>query len=264
MITVNPFAQLLEFIPPIAMQGYVLTMLLLVVGGVVLDMIHKKSAKYFFGNSKKLKENATRKVSGGEKALIALKTVTEDVLTSAEFCNTKRRAAHLLTMYGFVIFVATTIIMIFSLPATEMVASTILPQLWHISGLMLTGGVYWFWFFIRVDMAVEGNKWYRVVRADLFSLSLMATSTFALIWSYLQSTGGAFWATLFFGLFVFSSTVLFAGVLWSKFAHMFFKPVAAFQRRMTEADGSRENLPKPADKPEKFGLGIKREAPLHY
>ncbi|MGK0419205.1 MAG: hypothetical protein ACJARV_000086, partial [Candidatus Pseudothioglobus sp.] len=26
----------------------------------------------------------------------------------------------------------------------------------------------------------------------------------------------------------------------------------------------RENLPEPADMPEKFGLGIKREAPRHY
>ena len=260
MITINPFVELSEFISPVAMQVYVLTMLLLVIVGVVLDMIHKKSAQYFFENSKKSKENATREVRGGEKASIALKMITEDVLTSAEFCNTKRRVAHLLTMYGFVVFVVTTVMMIFSLPAT---ASVILPQLWHIGALMLAVGVYWFWLFIRVDMAVEGNKWYRIVRADLFVLSLMATSTFALIWSYLQSINSTFWI-LFFGLFVISSTVLFAGVLWSKFAHMFFKPAASFQKRMVQADGSRENLPEPVDKPEKFGLGIKREAPLHY
>ena len=72
------------------------------------------------------------------------------------------------------------------------------------------------------------------------------------------------WDNLFFVLFVLSSTVLFGGVLWSKFAHMFFKPAAAFQKRVTEADGSRENLPAPADRPEQFGLGIKREAPKHY
>ena len=45
---------------------------------------------------------------------------------------------------------------------------------------------------------------------------------------------------------------------------MFFKPAAAFQKRITKADGSRENLPVPADCPEQFGLGIKREAPRHY
>ena len=90
-------------------------------------------------------------------------------------------------------------------------------------------------------------------------------------------------ATFFFVLFIFSSTVLFGGVLWSKFAHMFFKPAAAFQKRVTKADGSAENLPDVPDltdpavqerfpdipeymgkNPPNMGLGIKREAPSHY
>jgi hypothetical protein len=58
--------------------------------------------------------------------------------------------------------------------------------------------------------------------------------------------------------------VLFGGVLWSKFAHMFFKPAAAFQKRMAKADGSMDDLPAPADKPEQFGLGIKRLPPSNY
>jgi hypothetical protein len=41
--------------------------------------------------------------------------------------------------------------------------------------------------------------------------------------------------------------VLFGTVLWSKFAHMFFKPAAAFQKRVTKADGSMENLPEIPD-----------------
>ncbi len=45
MITTNPFSELVAFIPPIAMQIYVILMFLLVVGGTVLDMIHKKSAQ---------------------------------------------------------------------------------------------------------------------------------------------------------------------------------------------------------------------------
>ena len=50
----------------------------------------------------------------------------------------------------------------------------------------------------------------------------------------------------------------------SKFAHMFYKPGAAIQKNLAEADGSRDNLPPPADAPEQFGLGIKREQPKHY
>ena len=264
MITINPFSELSSFIQPIAMQSYVILMVIFVAGGTMLDMAHKKSAKYFFQNSQKAKKLATNEVSSGEKVSIAFKTVTNEVLTSSEFCSTKRRASHLLTMYGFLLFVITTVIMIFNYPTTTSITPSILPLLWHIGAAMLCVGGYWFWFFIRVDVAAEGNKWYRVIRADLFVLSLLATCSFALIWSYLQASGIVGWQTLFFGLFIFSSTILFGGVLWSKFAHMFFKPAAAFQKRITKADGSRENLPEPADRPEQFGLGIKREAPRHY
>ena len=262
MFTINPFSELSGFISPIAMQVYVITMVLLVMGGTILDMMHKKSAQYFFANAEKARAAATKSLSGGEKVSIAFKTVAEDVLTSAEFCNPLRRVAHLLTMYGFILFAATTAIMIFGY--ADSATPAILPLLWHLGALMLCVGGYWFWFVFRVDVAAEGNPWYRVVRADLFVLSLLATATFALIWSALQAAGAGGLSTLFFGLFIFSSTVLFGGVLWSKFAHMFFKPAAAFQKRVTKADGSREGLPAPADEPEQFGPGIKRLQPKNY
>lgn len=276
MITVNPFIELSSAlgISPIAMQIYVIAMVVLVVGGTLLDMYHKKSSKYFFENSEKAKKIATRQVGGGEKVSMAIKTVTNEVLTSGEFSNTKRRISHLFTMYGFIIFVVTTAIMIFNLGTDAASAST--PAiLWHVGALMLCFGGYWFWFFIRVDVSAEGYPWYRFVRADMFIVSLLATATFALVWSFLQSLGIAGWSTLAFVLFIASSTFLFSTVLWSKFAHMFFKPAAAFQKRVTKADGSREKLPKITDKtrdslvelkesPVDMGLGIKREAPHHY
>jgi hypothetical protein len=264
MITSNPISAVSVFIPPLAMQLYVIAMLILVVGGTILDTIHKKSAKYFFENAKKSKALRERELAGGEMASIAFKTVVEDVLTSAEFCNPKRRIAHLLTMYGFIIFVVTTVILVFGYPTAGTSVPAYLPLLWHLGALMVCTGGYWFWFFIRVDVAAEGYPWHRVVRADLFILSLLATTTLALLWSFLQWTDAGGWATLFFWMFVLASTVLFGTVLWSKFAHMFFKPAAAFQRRVAEADGSRDNLPPPADKPDKFGLGINRELPRHY
>ena len=125
-------------------------------------------------------------------------------------------------------------------------------------------GGYWFWFFLRVDVEAEGNPWYRVIKADLFVLSLVVTATFGLVWSYLQAAGISGWDTLFLFLFGLSNIVLFGGVYWSKFAHMFYKPGAAIQKHLSEADGSRDNLPAPTDKPKQFGLGIKRERPRHY
>ena len=283
MFMINPFAELSASIPPNVMQGYLILMVLLVAGGTILDMIHKKSAQYFFENSKKAQASAKRSVSGGEKVGLAISTVASEVLTSSEFCSTRRRLSHLLTMYGFIIFVVTTAMMIFGSTVA------ILPQLWHIGALMLAVGGYWFWFFIRVDVSAEGLSPFRLERGDLFILSLLATSTFGLIWSYLQSKGmsGAVgdmgWTTLSFALFILSSTVLFGGVMWSKFAHMFFKPAAAFQKKVTVADGSRENLPVDfdltdpevqkrfpdipqymGDKPEYMGHGIRRESPNHY
>ena len=150
---------------------------------------------------------------------------------------------------------------------------------------MVCIGGYWFWFFIRVDVAAEGNSPFRVVHADLFILSLLGSATFALVWSSLQSANGvdSGLTKIFFHLFTIATTVLFAGVPWSKFAHMFFKPAAAFQKRMTRSDGSMENLPEVPDlsdpavherypdipeylgkNPPDMGLGIKREAPNHY
>jgi hypothetical protein len=262
MFTVNPFSELSGLISPLVMQLYVIAMVLLVIGGTVLDMIHKKSAQYFFKNAEKAKADATRSVSVVEKASIAVTTIAVDVLTSGEFCNQRRRLAHLLTMYGFILFAATSAIMIFGYIGAD--TPVMLPLLWHLGALMLCGGGYWFWFVIRVDVAAEGNPWYRVIPADLFVLSLLATATFALIWSFMQAVGATSLSILFFALFILSSTVLFGSVLWSKFAHMFFKPAAAFQKRVAKADGSRDGLPAPADRPKQFGLGIKRLLPRNY
>ena len=283
MFTSNPFSELSASIPTMVMQAYIILMILMVIGGTVLDMIHKKSAQYFFENAKKAKKSAKRTVSTGEKASIAVQVLVDEVLTSGEFCNVKRRLSHLLTMYGFILFVATTAIMIFAYPTPATPTPAVLPLLWHIGALMLAIGGYWFWFFIRVDVSAEGLSWYRFERTDLFIVSLLTTATFGLIWSYTQSQGIAGWSTLAFVLFIASSTALFGGVFWSKFAHMFFKPAAAFQKRVTRADGSRENLPADYDltdpavqakfpdipeymgkNPAYMGLGIKRESPNHY
>jgi len=229
MFTINPFAELPAVITAGSMQAYVIVMLIFVIGGTILDMLHKKSAQYFFENAKKAEKAAKRTVSGGEKASLAIQTVTSEILTSSEFCNTRRRISHLFTMYGFVIFVAATAVLIFVYPTAATPAPKIIPVLWHIGALMLAFGGYWFWFAIRVDVSAEGKRWYQLDRTDLFILSLLMTATFALIWSVLQSSSVAGWDMLAFALFILSSTVLFVGVYFSKFAHMFFKPAAVYQ-----------------------------------
>jgi len=261
MFTSNPFAALSASIPPIVMQTYLVIMVLLVVGGTLYDTLHKKSATYFFSNWRKAQDKGTRPVGGGEMVSLAIQTVAVEVLTAGELCTAQRRIAHLLTMYGFVAYVIATVIMVFGYPTPATPTPEILPAVWCIGALMVCAGGYWFWFALRVDVAAEGYSPFRVVQADLFILSLLASVTLGLIWAYLQAAGSG--ATgVFLALYLIATTLLFGSVPWSKFSHMFFKPAAALQKRVEEANGSRSNLPSPADKPESFGSA--RTAPRHY
>ena len=265
MITINPFSELAEFMPSIVMQVFVVVMIILVVVGTVVDMIHKKNVQYFFENAKKAKKQAIRTISVRKKTSIVLKTVASDILTTSEL-DGKRRLAHLLGMYGTILFWVGSVIMIFCYADPSSNTPLVWPIIWHVGAIMTVLGGSWFWFFLRVDVYSEAQPWYRVIKADLFVLALLASSLFGLIWSFLQSLNliNRWDDKLFLILFIISNLVLFGGVYWSKFAHMFYKPGAALQKNLAEADGSRDNLPPPTDAPKKFGLGIKREAPKHY
>ena len=129
MFTSNPFAELSAFVPPTVMQTYVVVMILLVAGGTLFDIVHKKSARYFFNNWRNAKKKGTQQVGGGEMVSLAIQTAVVDGLTSGEFCNPRRRIAHLLTMYGFLAYVVTTVIMVFAYPTPATPAPAILPAL---------------------------------------------------------------------------------------------------------------------------------------
>ena len=261
MFSTNPFAGLSASIPPAITQTYVVTMIVLVAVGTLFDIVHKGSARYFFDNWRKSKSKGRRKIGGGEWVALAVKTGLVDVLASGEFCSARRRVAHLLTMYGFLLYVITTAAMVFGYPTPSAATPAILPQLWWIGGLMTCLGGYWFWFFIRADVAAEGNSPFRVMHADLFVLSLLGSVTLGLVWAFLQAQGSAA-SGVVFGAYIIATTVLFGSVPWSKFAHMFFKPAAAFEKRVSYANDTRSNLPGPADKPATFGST--RKQPRHY
>ncbi len=280
-ITSNPFAGLAQFgITPGMMQIFVILAIIAVVAGILLDVAHKKSAKYFFEHTERMKKLATRQLSSSEKTSMLVQVILNEVLTSSEFHNPKRRIAHLLKMYGFIIFVVSSAVLIFFYP-TEQYAG-FWGLMWRVGAIMLAVGGWWFFTKLRVDVLSEGKKWYKLARADMFIVSLLGVSTFGLLWCFFQGVvGSTALALLFFALFLISAVVLFGGVYWSKFGHMFFKPAAAYQKRILMADGSRENLPPfykraevldqstmdlvrdiPAD--QKFGLCIMKDEPNHY
>ena len=274
MLSVNPFAVAGASLPVGFLQGFLVVMVLAVVVGTLIDIVHKGSARYFFANMR-MSRGKGRKIGGGELVSIAVQTAVVDVLASGEFCNQKRRVAHLLGMYGFVLYVVATAVMVFGYLIGSRPTPAIWPVLWWIGALMVLVGGYWFWFFIRVDVAAEGQSPFRLAKADLFVLSLLASVTLGVVWA---ATGGG--VGLLFWLYIIATIVLFGGVPWSKFAHMFFKPAAAFDKRVSRANGTAENLPTQTrddpeqqkrhsmellrDAPMDMGLGIKREAPRHY
>ena len=261
MFTSNPFAVLADTVPLGVIQTYVAIMILLVAGGTLFDIWHKGSAAYFFRSWRKTRDKGMRRVGGGEMAALTVRTALSEGLTSAEFGSGRRRVAHLLTMYGFLAYVIATVIMVFWFPTPVTPTPFILPLLWVVGALMVCVGGYWFWFVIRVDVAAEGHTPFRAMRADLFILSLLASTTLGLVWAGLQAAESS-WTNVFLGLYLIATTVLFGSVPWSKFSHMFYKPAAALEKRVSEATGSRRNLPAPADKPEMFGSA--RERPRHY
>ncbi len=268
------------------MQTYVTVMIALVIVMTIADLLHKKSATYFFQAAEKAEEllaageaeasignesGRLKQLSSGDKMNALVGTVAIDVATAGEFSNPTRRLVHILTMWGFVFFAATTAIIIYGEAENTMLAT-----IWNIGAIILLVGSWWFWVSFKVDCQAEGQSLFQIdLRKDIFSLGLMFTSLSTLGWAY---TGGG--DTGWFTFVIISTAALFGSVYWSKFSHMFFKPAAAYNKRIIEANGTNENLPHETrddewqqnrhsmellkDAPMDMGLGIKREAPKHY
>lgn len=237
MFTDNPFLAVAAFTPPGFLQVYVVLMALAVVAGTLFDVVHKRSGEFFARQRKQTRTAATRPLGGGAMAGVALRTLAHDVATFGEFCNQKRRLSHALMFYGFVLYIVTTVVMVFAYPGDPQTPA-VLPILWYLGALMVAVGGYWFFFFLRVNVVHDGQPTWRLVRADLFIVSLLASVSFALLFGLVTAAGNPPATRLFFALYLLFTTLLFVSVPWSKFAHMFYKPAMAFERRVQQEDGS--------------------------
>jgi hypothetical protein len=180
-------------------------------------------------------------------ASLALKTLGTEVATAGEFCKWERQVSHLFMFYGFIIYLITTAAMVF-VYATAPETPVVVTALWDLGALMVVIGGVWFFFLLRVNVAYEGHSPFHLMHADLFIGSLIASTALGLVWHFSQSAmgGGSVGSLVLFAVYVFFTTLLFVSVPWSKFAHMFYKPAAAFQKRVEEATGATD-LPAPAD-----------------
>ena len=113
MLSINPFADITTVIPLFFMQYFVIAMVLLIIIGTGLDMLHKKNVIYFFRNAQKAKKSAKTELSAGKKTAVILKTVAHDIATTSELGMGKRRIAHVLGMYGTILFWIGSVILIF-------------------------------------------------------------------------------------------------------------------------------------------------------
>jgi len=254
MFTTNPFAALTAYMSPGLLQGYIILMVLAVVLGTLYDLLHDRKARFFFQERQQSKAAATRQLGAGERMLLTLRTLLIDIATFGEFCNRSRRISHCLMFYGFVLYLITTVVMVFAYP-TDLAPPAILPALWNLGVLMVLAGGYWFFLLLRVNVVHDGQPPWKLVRADLFIVILLASMTFALLFEFAYLAGYELLAKLFAGFYILSSTLLFISVPWSKFAHMFYKPVMAFQKRLDEATGA-SDLPTPQE-------GAERCPPSH-
>ena len=79
MLNTNPFAILAETVSPLAMQGFIIVMIVLIAAGTIIQMISHRNLTYFFDNAKKAKLNATKELGVGEKVSIVAKTTVYDL-----------------------------------------------------------------------------------------------------------------------------------------------------------------------------------------
>lgn len=243
MFTTNPFTPLTYFVSPAVLQGYIVLMALAVAIGTAFDLFHGKKIEFFLQDRQRAKAAAKRQLSSVDMAAIASRTLVNDIATFGEFCNSHRRISHALMFYGFVLYLITTIVMVFVYP-TDTRTPAIFPVLWNIGAAMTLVGGYWFFFFLRVNVVHDGHSPWRLQRADLFIVALLASVTFALIFEWVAMAENTTATRVFAAIYILFTTLLCVSVPWSKFAHMFYKPVVAFQRRIEEADGS-SDLPTP-------------------
>ena len=175
MFSTNPFSIIAEIVSPLAMQGFIIAMIVLIAGGTIIQMISHRNLTYFFNNAKKAKLSATKELGMGEKVSIVAKTTVYDIGTTSELGFGKRRLAHVLGMYGTILFWVASAVLIFFYTGTSKPSST-WSMLWHAGAILTCLGGYWFWFFLRVDVSAEAHPWYRIIKADLFVLALLALS----------------------------------------------------------------------------------------
>ena len=136
MFSTNPFSVLAETVSPLAMQGFIIAMIVLIAGGTIIQMISHRNLTYFFNNAKKAKLNATKELGMGEKVSIVAKTTVYDIGTTSELGFGKRRLAHVLGMYGTILFWVASAALVFFYTGSNKPSSNTWSIIWHVGAVL--------------------------------------------------------------------------------------------------------------------------------
>ncbi len=243
MFADNPYSSVAGFLPALFMPLYMLVMVLAVIVGTWVDVASKGSARFFKARNARARMIARYELTGPKVVSIAARTALEAAV-SGEFRKWPRRLSHLITAYGFGLYVTITMILVFAYAGTNH-PPVILPILWDLGAFMVFAGGLWFFLCQRVNVASDGAHRLHLGQADLFVGTLIASATLGLLWHLGEAWSGNGPVTLtLFGLYLFFTALLFGTIPWSKFAHMFYKPAVAYQEKVETATGA-SPLPEP-------------------
>jgi hypothetical protein len=236
MYTLNPYEGLSIFLPAIGWQIYACLMIFAVIIGTLWDLYYGRKLEFFKKQRSEVRQRQAGRLTAGQRIAAVAKAIIINIATTAEFQNKARRTTHLLGLYGFVIYLISSLLMIFLYP-TSKDTPIILPIAWNLGALMVVVGGLWFFLRQRVNVSHEGNSPWQIIRADLFISMLILSSASALIMELSEMSGSKVLVGIFFGLYMLFTTLLFTTVRWSKLAHMFYKAGLAIQKRLDEARG---------------------------
>ena len=118
MMSINPFSVLAETISPASHTIFCFSYDCFNYYWNNCSDDHHKNVTYFFNNAKKAKLAAERELGVGEKTSVILKTVVHDIATTAELGAGKRRVAHVMGMYGTILFWVASVVLVFGYTGT--------------------------------------------------------------------------------------------------------------------------------------------------
>ncbi|MEM3262118.1 MAG: hypothetical protein QXY52_05715 [Conexivisphaerales archaeon] len=213
--------------PTLYMQIFGIIMLLFVIIGMSYDFIGGKKLEYT------LKDRKMRNSSGFYIGA-ALNAIFVDITTSAQFakCSVQRRASHILMMWGFIISIVILFIEIYFIHFAAILSIyNPLQMILVIAWIMVIAGALWF-MPQRANVRVDGDPVYRLRRADIFVVNVIAYAILGIALEAAVMSGSVILSEVLLTVFMCSITLLFALIPWTKFPHMFYKAGLIIQDKM--------------------------------